>query len=113
MERKPIIYGETELCLVDGRWCLTNNCYGASPEEMFGKPTRSVVADASASYSMYYDDFCYDVLMFRVKGKCLSQGTGTCHKGTNAEWDNGQAPVTRNIKTPQWDIQSKTWERNN
>lgn len=69
MERKPIIYGETELCLVDGRWCLTNNCYGTSPEEMFGKPTRSVVADASASYSMYYDDFCYDVLMFRVKGK--------------------------------------------
>ena len=69
MECKPIIYGETELCLVGGRWCSTNNCYGTSPEEIFGKPTRSVVADATASYSMYYDDFCYDVLMFRVNGK--------------------------------------------
>ena len=69
MEYRPIFYNETELYLVDGRWCLTNNCYGTSPEEMFGKPTRSVVADATASYSMYFDDFCYDVLMFRVKGK--------------------------------------------
>lgn len=69
MEYRPIFYDETELCLVGGRWCLTNNCYGTSPEEMFGKPTRSVVADATASYSMYCDDFCYDVLMFRVNGK--------------------------------------------
>ena len=69
MENEPIIYHETELLLINGRWCLTNNCYGTSPEEMFGKPTRSVVADATASYSMYCDDFCYDVLMFRVNGK--------------------------------------------
>ena len=69
MVHEPIFYDETELCLVDGRWCLTNNCYGTSPEEMFGKPTRRVVADAAASYSMYYDDFCYDALMYRVDGK--------------------------------------------
>ena len=69
MVHEPIVYKETELCLVDGRWCLTNNCYGTSPEEMFGKPTRSVVADATASYSMYYDDFCCDGYMFRVDGK--------------------------------------------
>lgn len=69
MEYIPIDYHETELLLINGRWCLTNNCYGTSPEEMFGKPTRSVVADATASYSMYCDDFCYDVLMFRVNGK--------------------------------------------
>ena len=69
MVHESIFYDETELCLVDGRWCLTNNCYGTSPETIFGKPTRSVVADATASYSMYYDDFCYDILMFRVKGK--------------------------------------------
>ena len=64
-----INYDKTELLLVDGRWCLTSNCYGTSPEEMFGKPTKSVVADASASYSMYFDDFCYDVLVFRVNRK--------------------------------------------
>lgn len=69
MEYRPLFYNETELYLVDGRWCLTNNCYGTSPEEMFGKPIRSVVADATASYSMYFDDFCYDVLMFRVNRK--------------------------------------------
>lgn len=69
MEHEPIFYDETKLCLVDGRWCLTNNCYGTSPEEMFGKPTRSVVADATTSYSMYYDDFCYDAFMCRVDGK--------------------------------------------
>lgn len=69
MENKPIFYEETELLLIDGRWCLTSNNYGKSPEEMFGKPTKSVVADATASYSMYYDDFCYDVMMFRVDGK--------------------------------------------
>ena len=78
MEHDPIFYDETELYLVGGRWCLTNNCYGTSPEEMFGKPTRSVVADATASYSMYYDDFCYDILMFRVKGEWgLLLKTGT------------------------------------
>ena len=48
MVHEPIVYKETELCLVGGRWCLTNNCYGTSPEEMFGKPARSVVADATA-----------------------------------------------------------------
>lgn len=67
-------------------------------------------------------DDCYSIELMeniivspnnRVYDSRMSQGTGTCHKGTNAEWDNGQAPVTRNIKTPQWDIQSKTWERNN
>lgn len=69
MVHEPIFYDETELCLVGGRWCLTNNCYGTSPEEIFGKPTRSVVADATASYFMYYDDFCCDVYMYRVDGK--------------------------------------------
>ena len=69
MENEPIIYHETELLLINGHWCLTNNCYSISPEEMFGKSTKSVVADATASYSMYYDDFCYDVRMFRVNGK--------------------------------------------
>lgn len=69
MKYITINYDKTELLLVDGRWCLTSNCYGTSPEEMFGKPTKSVVADASASYSMYFDDFCYDVLVFRVNRK--------------------------------------------
>lgn len=69
MEYKPLNYDETKLLLVDGRWCLTSNCYGISPEEMFGKPTKSVVADAVASYTMYWDDYCYDVLMFRVNRK--------------------------------------------
>lgn len=91
MERNPIIYKETELCLVGGRWCLTNNCYGTSPEEMFGKSTKSVVADATASYSMYYDDFCYDVLMFRVKGEWgLLLKTGTPGMGcANYQSANG------------------------
>lgn len=69
MEYKPIKHDETKLLLVNGRWCLTNNCYGISPEETFGKPIKRVVADAVASYSMYFDDFCYDVLMYRVNRK--------------------------------------------
>lgn len=69
MEHKPIIHRETELLLINGCWCLTSNNYGRSPENMFGTPTKSVVADASNCYFMYYDDFCCDVIMFRVNRK--------------------------------------------
>ena len=48
---------------------MTNNCYGTSPEEIFGKPTSVVRADANAAYFMYCDDFCCDVYMYRVDGK--------------------------------------------
>lgn len=69
MKYITINYDKTKLLLVNGCWCLTNNCYGISPEETFGKPTKSVVADAAAGYSMYFDDFCYDVMMYRVNRK--------------------------------------------
>ena len=69
MEYKPINYDKTELLFINRRWCLTNNCYGIRPEETFGKPAKSVVADAAAGYSMYFDDFCYDVMMYRVNRK--------------------------------------------
>ena len=69
MEYKPINYDKTELLFVNGHWCLTNNCYGISPETLFGKPIKRVVADAAASYTMYYDDYCYDVMMYRVNRK--------------------------------------------
>lgn len=69
MKFRSISYQEDQLCLVDGRWCLTNNCYGLSPEKIFGKPVSEATSDASAAYFMYYDDFCCDLFMFRVKGK--------------------------------------------
>lgn len=70
MNYTPLDFDDkTELLLVDGRWCLTSNIYGINTEKKFGKPTKRVVADASAYYSMYYDDFSYDVVMFRVNGK--------------------------------------------
>lgn len=65
MEHEPILYNETELCLVGGHWRLAD-AYSEGP---FDTPLKSVVTDATASYSMYYDDLCYDVLMYRVNGK--------------------------------------------
>jgi len=61
---------QSELSFINGRWCQTNNCYGTSPEVAFGgKVNRTVITEAASSYCMYYDDMCFDVIMYRVNGK--------------------------------------------
>lgn len=52
MEDSYIHYEEAELFLINGHWSDTNNCYGQSPADVYGRTRKTIMADASYQYIM-------------------------------------------------------------